>query len=80
MFCVNLVCSAQLLTNSVCVLQLIDIMCMALGGRVAEKIMFNHLSTGAADDLRKVTQLAYSQVNERLHACPGFSGTNRDHD
>jgi len=35
---------------------------MMLGGRVAEQIFFNHTSTGAADDLRRVTQTAYAQV------------------
>lgn len=42
--------------------QLIDRMCMALGGRIAEVLFFNKISTGAQDDLRKVTQLAYAQV------------------
>ena len=42
--------------------QLFDRMCMALGGRVSEQIFFDDYSTGAQDDLRKVTQMAYSQV------------------
>lgn len=42
--------------------QLMDRMCMTMGGRIAELIFFNKLSTGAQDDLRKITQLAYSQV------------------
>jgi AFG3 family protein len=42
--------------------QLNDRMCMTLGGRIAEIIFFNKISTGAQDDLRKVTQLAYAQV------------------
>lgn len=42
--------------------QLNDRMCMTLGGRISEIIFFNKISTGAQDDLRKVTQLAYSQV------------------
>jgi len=42
--------------------QLFDRMCMALGGRVSEQIFFGDYSTGAQDDLRKVTQMAYSQV------------------
>ncbi len=46
--------------------QLNDRMCMALGGRISELIFFKKLSTGAQDDLRKVTQLAYAQVNLRL--------------
>lgn len=44
--------------------QLFDRMCMALGGRCAELVKFNHLSTGAQDDLKKVTQMAMSQVKE----------------
>lgn len=42
--------------------QLFDQMCMALGGRVSEEIFFNRITTGAQDDLEKVTQNAYSQV------------------
>ena len=33
-----------------------------LGGRVAEKLFFDHLSTGAADDLSRVTDIARSMV------------------
>ncbi|XP_051884506.1 paraplegin isoform X1 [Pristis pectinata] len=42
--------------------QLFERMCMALGGRVAEAITFNKVTTGAQDDLRKVTKVAYSMV------------------
>jgi len=42
--------------------QLNDRMCMALGGRVAEEIFFGRITTGAQDDLRKVTQSAYAEV------------------
>jgi len=42
--------------------QMIDTMCMMLGGRIAEKIFFDKVSTGAQDDLQKVTRLAYSIV------------------
>lgn len=42
--------------------QMIDTMCMMLGGRIAERLFFNTISTGAQDDLRKVTRLAYSIV------------------
>ncbi|XP_798395.4 paraplegin [Strongylocentrotus purpuratus] len=42
--------------------QLFDRMCMALGGRVAEAIIFNKVTTGAQDDLNRVTKLAYSQI------------------
>ena len=35
---------------------------MALGGRVAESITFNRVTTGAQNDLQKVTRIAYAQV------------------
>jgi cell division protease FtsH len=37
-------------------------MAVLLGGRVAEEVCFGHLSTGAADDLVKVTNIARSMV------------------
>jgi cell division protease FtsH len=37
-------------------------MAVLLGGRAAEKIVFGHLSTGAADDLAKVTDIASAIV------------------
>lgn len=42
--------------------QLMDRMCMTLGGRVSEEIFFGRITTGAQDDLQKVTQSAYAQV------------------
>lgn len=45
-------------------LQLFDRMCMALGGRVAESLTFNKVTTGAQNDLEKVTKMAYAQVRE----------------
>jgi cell division protease FtsH len=39
-------------------------MATLLGGRAAEMVMFGHLSTGAADDLRKVTDIARSMVTK----------------
>ncbi|XP_047437577.1 AFG3-like protein 2 isoform X2 [Mugil cephalus] len=42
--------------------QLLDRMCMMLGGRVAEQVFFNQITTRAQDDLKKVTQSAYAQV------------------
>jgi cell division protease FtsH len=42
--------------------QLEDEMCMALGGRAAEEIMFGKISTGALSDLERVTKVAYSMV------------------
>nr|XP_046245608.1 paraplegin isoform X2 [Scatophagus argus] len=44
--------------------QLFERMCMALGGRTAEAITFNKVTTGAQDDLRKVTRVAYSMVKQ----------------
>jgi len=35
---------------------------MALGGRVAEAIIFNRITTGAQNDLEKVTKMANAQV------------------
>ncbi|MCC6534969.1 MAG: ATP-dependent zinc metalloprotease FtsH [Burkholderiales bacterium] len=37
-------------------------MAVLLGGRAAERIVFEHLSTGAADDLQKVTDIARSMI------------------
>lgn len=42
--------------------QILDEMCAALGGRAAEKIMFDKISTGALSDLEKVTKQAYAMV------------------
>ena len=41
-------------------------MCMALGGRAAEQIFYNRVSTGAADDLNKVTKIAYGQITSMM--------------
>lgn len=42
--------------------QLLDEMCMALGGRAAEEIIFGKISTGALSDLERITKMAYSIV------------------
>jgi len=42
--------------------QLEDGMCMTLGGRVAEDIVFGKISTGAQNDLERITKLAYAMV------------------
>ena len=49
---------------SLLVFQLLERMCMALGGRVAESITFNRVTTGAQNDLQKVS-------------LPGFNGFYR---
>lgn len=51
--------------------QLMDEMCMTLGGRAAEEIIFGKISTGALSDLERITKMAYSMVsvygmNEKL--------------
>jgi len=42
--------------------QLSDGMCMTMGGRVAEDITFGKISTGAQNDLERITKLAYAMV------------------
>jgi len=42
--------------------QLTDGMCMTLGGRVAEDIVFGKISTGAQNDLERITKLSYAMV------------------
>lgn len=42
--------------------QLLDQICMTLGGRAAEEIFFGKISTGASNDLQQVTKIAYSMV------------------
>ncbi len=43
--------------------QMLDEMCATLGGRAAEKIIFNKISTGALSDLEKVTRQARAMVS-----------------
>ena len=42
--------------------QLLDRMCMTLGGRAAERIVFDKISTDAQNDLDQVTKMAYGMV------------------
>ena len=42
--------------------QLLDRICMTLGGRAAEKVVFGKISTGAQNDLDQITKIAYSMV------------------
>lgn len=42
--------------------QLLDRMCMTLGGRAAERIVFDKISTGAQNDLDQVTKMGYGMV------------------
>ena len=41
-----------------------DMICRAMGGRVAEKIVFGHLNSGAANDLEQATAIARRMVRE----------------
>ena len=42
--------------------QIMDIVCMALAGRAAEQVHFGKFTTGASDDLNKVTKIIYEMV------------------
>ena len=42
--------------------QLMDQICMTLGGRASEDIFFDKISTGAQNDLQQITKIAYSMV------------------
>src|SRR6266496_2359068 len=42
--------------------QLLDQICMALGGRAAESLFFEKISTGAQNDLQQITRIAYAMV------------------
>ncbi len=51
--------------------QLMDQICMTLGGRAAEDIFFGKISTGASNDLQQISKIAYSMItvygmNEKL--------------
>ncbi|GJM92599.1 hypothetical protein PR202_ga09081 [Eleusine coracana subsp. coracana] len=48
--------------------QFFDMTCMTLGGRAAEEVLIGKISTGAQNDLEKVTKMTYAQV-----AVYGFS-------
>lgn len=62
--------------------QMLDRMCMTLGGRAAEKVIFDKISTGAQNDLDQVTKMAYSMVvvygmNEKVGNI-SFHGMSQD--
>jgi cell division protease FtsH len=60
--------------------ELIDFMTMLLGGRAAEQLVFGSITTGAADDLRRVAQIAHSMVNEYAMGTGTTSLQVRDED
>jgi cell division protease FtsH len=58
-------------------------MCSALGGRAAEEVIFNKISTGALSDLEKVTKQAYAMVsiyglNKRVGNISYYDSQGRD--
>lgn len=64
--------------------QLIDEMCMTLGGRAAEQIIFGKISTGALSDLERVTKVAYSIVtvygmNEKIGNVSFYDSKQNDY-
>jgi cell division protease FtsH len=63
--------------------QLLDDMCATLGGRAAEQITFNRISTGALSDLERVTKQAYAMtsiygLNERVGNISFYDSQGRD--
>lgn len=62
--------------------QFLDRICTALGGRAAEEIIFGKISSGALDDLEKVTKQAYTMVayyglNEKLGNVSYYDSTGQ---
>jgi ATP-dependent metalloprotease FtsH len=62
--------------------QLLDEMCATMGGRAAEKVMFDKISTGALSDLEKVTKQARAMVtvyglNEKLGNITYYDSTGQ---
>lgn len=60
-----------------------DQICASLGGRAAEEIMFNEVSSGALDDLEKVTKQAYTMVayyglNEKIGPLSFYDSTGEN--
>ena len=60
--------------------ELLDYMKMLLGGYVAEQLVFGRVTTGASDDLRRVTEISRSMIEEygmgsQLLVAPTASGS-----
>jgi cell division protease FtsH len=62
--------------------QMLDMMCMTFGGRAAEEVVFDEISTGAQNDLDKVTKMAYDMITvygmNRNVGQVSFYGMSRD--
>ncbi|PID68068.1 MAG: peptidase M41 [Flavobacteriia bacterium] len=64
--------------------QMLDEMCATLGGRAAEKIIFNEISTGALNDLEKVTKQARAMVtiyglNDKIGNLTYYDSSNQEY-
>jgi cell division protease FtsH len=62
--------------------QMLDEMCATMGGRAAEKVVFNRISTGALSDLEKVTRQARAMVtiyglNEKIGNVTYYDSTGQ---
>ena len=62
--------------------QMLDEMCATMGGRAAEKVTFNRISTGALSDLEKVTRQARAMVtiyglNEKIGNVTYYDSTGQ---
>ena len=63
---------------------ILDEMCATLGGRAAEELFLGHISTGAANDLERVTKQAYAMVvyygmSEKLPNVCYYDSTGQDY-
>ncbi len=63
---------------------LLDEMCATLGGRAAEELFLGHISTGAANDLERVTKQAYAMVvyygmSEKIPNISYYDSTGQDY-
>lgn len=63
---------------------LLDQICSLLGGRAAEELFLGHVSTGAANDLERVTKMAYAMVvyygmSDRLPNLSYYDSTGQDY-
>ena len=64
--------------------QMLDEMCATLGGRAAEQVIFNEISTGALNDLEKVTKSARAMVtvyglNKKIGNLTYYDPTNQEY-
>lgn len=63
---------------------ILDEICATLGGRAAEEVFLGHISTGAANDLERVTKQAYAMVvyygmSDRLPNLSYYDSTGQDY-